>query len=801
MTDVAAVLRDALAGRYVIDREIGRGGMASVYLARDVRHGRSVAVKVLHPEIAAAIGAERFLREIQVAARLRHPHILPLFDSGEASDPHDSAGGRVLFYVMPYVAGESLRDRLRRDGALPVSDALRIAREVADALDYAHREGVIHRDIKPDNILLDDRHALITDFGIARAVTQENTTQTLTSTGILIGTPAYMSPEQVGGDATLDGRSDIYALGCVLYEMLAGEPPFAGGSVQAVMTKRLAVAAPQIPENFPAAAASIVTTSMQLAPDARYRSAREMADALDAVSTSGADLIAPVPVVPKPTARRWVTIGAMSVAVLAASVMLWSKRASDSRAATDSARAADAVPAIGVLPFANRSDSRDMEFFSAAITDELITELSRVQGIHVAGRSSSFSLKGKGLDARQSAETLHVKFLVDGSVRNAAGRVIVNWDLIDGANGQILNSRRFEDEIRNLTALQDSLIQTIVAQLRQTLGTAVTASASRRRTPNSEAQLLYMKGHYYWNQRTPATMSRGIDYLKQAIAKDSDYALAWAELSSAYTLEPGFGDMAPAQVRDVARAAAEHAVRLDSTLAEGYTALGTWSTFADQDWRQALTYMDKAVALDSTSSSQHLFRAWPLVALGRTEDALVEVAKAVKLDRLAPTENARFGTTLVYLRRYDEAIAHLRKALDLDPSNTQARFDLGRALSLKGQYDEALKYFPDGIEVQAGLATGAKAAALGLAGRRTEARALYEQLVALSKKRPVTLEALAQSALGAGDKQLALDWLERGVREHSFYLAFVNADPLYDPLRTEPRFQALMRQLQFPNSK
>ena len=799
MTDVAAVLRDALAGRYVIDREIGHGGMAKVYLARDVRHGRSVAVKVLYPEIAAAIGAERFLREIQVAARLRHPHILPLFDSGEASDPHDSAGGRVLFYVMPYVAGESLRDRLRRDGALPATDALRIAREVADALDYAHREGVIHRDIKPDNILLDDRHALVTDFGIARAVTQENTAQTLTSTGILIGTPAYMSPEQVGGDATLDGRSDIYALGCVLYEMLAGKPPFAGGSVQAVMTKRLAAAAPPIPENFPTPAASIVTTAMQLAPDARYRSARDMVDALDAVSTSGAGVIAPV-TAPKPSVRRRrTTIAIASVAVLAVSAVLWSKRASGSRAAT--APAADAVPSIGVLPFANRSDSPEMEYFSNGITDELITALMRVQGVRVAGRRSSFSLKGKGLDARQAAETLHVKFLVDGSVRNAEGHVIVNWDLIDGTSGQNLKSGKLDFEMRNVIALQDSLAQTIVAQVRPGLGIVQASSAPRHHAPNFEAHDLYFRGHFLWNQRTPATMSEGIEYLKQAIAKDSDYALAWAELSSAYTLEPGFGDMSPAQVRDLARAAAENAVRRDSTLAEGYTALGTWSTFADQDWRQALTYMDKAVALDSTSSSQHLFRAWPLVALGRTEDALVEVSKAVKLDRLAPTENARLGTVLIYLRRYDEAIAHLRKALDLDPSNTQARFEMGRALSLKGQYDEALKYFPDGIEVQAGLATGAKAAALGLAGRRTEARALYEQLVALSKKRPVTLEALAQSALGAGDKQLALDWLERGVREHSFYLAFVNADPLYDPLRAEPRFQALMRQLRFPNSK
>ena len=800
MTDVAAVLRDALTGRYVIDREIGHGGMASVFLAHDVRHGRSVAVKVLHPEIAAAIGAERFLREIQVAARLRHPHILPLFDSGEASDPYDNGGGRVLFYVMPYVAGESLRDRLRRDGALPVADALRIAREVADALDYAHREGVIHRDIKPDNILLDDRHALIADFGIARAVTQENTAQTLTSTGILIGTPAYMSPEQVGGDATLDGRSDIYALGCVLYEMLAGEPPFAGGSVQAVMTKRLAAAAPRIPENFPAPAASIVTTAMQLAPDARYRSARDMVDALDAVSTSGAGVVTPVTVSPKPTAlRRRVTSGVAGVALLAVSAILYSKCGSDSPAggATAEARVADAVPSVGVLPFANRGDSRE-EYFSDGITDELITALMRVQGIKVAGRRSSFSLKGRGLDGRQSAETLHVKFLVDGSVRSAGGRVFVNWDLIDGASGQSVYSGKFDDEMRNVIVLQDSLTQTIVARLRQALGTGVTASASRHQTQNVEAQSLYFRGHFLWNQRTAPTMRQGIKYLKEAIAKDSNYALAWAELSAAYTLEPGFGDMSVAEVRDSALAAAKHAVRLDSTLSDAFTALGMWHTFLNQDWPQGLKYMNRAVALDSTSSFPHLFRAWPLLALGHTDSALAEVSKAVTLDPLAPTERARLGTVLTVLGRYDEAIAALRTALELDPSNLQAQFDLGRAFTQKGQYDEALKHYPDVLELQAGLASGSRALALGLAGRRAEAQGVYDRLFALSKRRPLLPEGLAQAALGTGNKQLALDWLERAVRDHSFYLLFINADPAYASLRNEPRFQALLRQLKFP---
>jgi eukaryotic-like serine/threonine-protein kinase len=765
--------------------------MAIVLLAHDVRHQRPVAVKVLHPQIAAAVGAERFHREIQVAARLRHPHILPLFDSGEAAG--------LLFYVMPYVGGESLRERLRRVGALPIGDALRIAREVADALDYAHQHGVVHRDIKPDNVLLDDRHALITDFGIARAVTHDETSEMLTSTGLLVGTPAYMSPEQVSGDRLLDGRSDLYALGCVLHEMLTGEPPFSGPTAQAIMARRFAGAAPAMPAGIPPAVTAIVATAMQVAPEKRYGSGRDMADALDAAESASRGVVStPATMTAKPPLLRrpgrLLAAGAVLVAVTLAAVLL----RQHGPASALPVQAASIIPSVGVLPFANRSDSREMEYFSDGVTDELITALSRVNGIQVAGRTSSFSLKNKGLTAQQSAETLHVKLLIDGSVRSNGPSVRVTWDLIDGASGRSLNTGDFDGEMRNVITLQDSLARTIVAQLQPALGITVTASTPRHTTANFEAYNLYLQGHYYWNQRTPASMRRGVAYFRDAIARDSGYALAWAELSSAYTLEAGFGDMRPSDVRELARAAAERAVRLDSALAEGYTALGIWHSLANQDWAAALPYLDRAVALDSANAFPHLFRTWALLALGRGEEALSEVRKAVALDPLAPTQNARLGTVLICLRRYDDAIAQLRHALEVDPSNVQARFELGHAYAMKGQFDEAFKAFPDAIESQAGFSTGWLAASLGRTGRPAQARALYDRLLALSRQRHVTHEALALSALGAGDTSLALDWLERGVREHSFYLVFLNDDPLFDPLRSQPRFQAILRQLRFP---
>jgi TolB-like protein len=489
------------------------------------------------------------------------------------------------------------------------------------------------------------------------------------------------------------------------------------------------------------------------------------------------------------------------VAVLALGAVTLRARVTSSDPPPSAVQEAAIIPSVGVLPFTNRSDSREMEYFSDGVTDELITTLSRVAGLQVAGRTSSFSLKSKGLSAQQSAETLHVKLLIDGSVRSSGPSVRVTWDLIDGVSGRILNSGDFDGQMRNVIALQDSLARAIVAQLRPALGVSVRASAPRHSTNNFEAYNLYLQGHYYWNQRTPASMRRGISYFNDAIARDSGYALAWAELSSAYTLEAGFGDMRPNEVRELARVAGERAVHLDSTLSEGFTALGIWHSLANQDWATALRYMDRAVALDSTSSFPRLFRTWPLLALGRGDEALAEVRKAVALDPLAPTQNARLGAVLTCLRRYDEAIAELRRALQVDPSNVQARFELGHAYAMKGQFEDAFKAFPDAIEAQAGYSTGWLAASLGRAGRRQEARAIYDRLLALSHRRPVTYEALALAALGAGDTPLALDWLERGVRDHSFYLVFLNDDPLFDPLRSEARFAAILRQLRFPERR
>ena len=363
MASLLDAVSGALTGRYTIERELGRGGMATVYLARDSRHGRLVALKVLRPELAVTLGSERFLREIQVSARLTHPHILALYDSGESDG--------LLYYVMPYIEGESLRQRLSRETRLPVTEVVKLGREVADALDYAHSRGVIHRDVKPENILLGAGHAIVSDFGIARALSVAGVAHA-TVEGVLIGTPTYMSPEQANGDPDIDGRSDIYSLGCVLFEALAGTVPFVGSSTQVVLVRRLTEVAPRlrsIDPVIPPALEAVVAQALATHPADRFATAAELSGALERADRAG-------------DGASQVTEGALSGAH----------------------RLANA--SIAVLPFANLSSDAEAEYFSDGMTEEIIIALSQVRGLRVAARTSSFMFKGRSVDAREIGRQL-----------------------------------------------------------------------------------------------------------------------------------------------------------------------------------------------------------------------------------------------------------------------------------------------------------------------------------------------------------------------------------------------------------
>lgn len=548
----------------------------------------------------------------------------------------------------------------------------------------------------------------------------------------------------------------------------------------------------------------VVSTAMSLSPSERYQTARDMIDGLDAAR--GSVSVQPPAVVPEPSTpvmprlqsktapRRVVLAAAVAVLVIVAvSVALWTQ---NNRSASSGASGAR-IASIGVLPFANQSDNKEMEYFTDGLTDELISALSHVRGLQVAGRSSSFAIKGKNLDARQAAERLQVAYVVDAGVRSGGSRIRVTWQLMDGVTGRGLGSGDIDGEMHDVIALQDSMAKKIVDGLRPVIGGGVASDGARKnQTDSFEAHDLYLKGRFYWNQRTAEAMRRGIAYLKQAIEKDPRYALAWAELSTAYSLEPAFGDMPPSEAMQPGRDAAKKAVELDPTLAEAYTASGISLNFSDWDPRAALPYLDKAIALDPQNSFNHLFRVWPLVSLRRMDEALGELRKARELDPLSAIINTRIGSLLIFQKRFDDAEAELRKAIEIDPSNLLARFELGRALAGAGKFDEAFSQFPDAIDGENGFGLTRVAWAHARAGRPERARMILGRLQRRSKERYVSRDALAGAAAAAGDMALALDYLEGALRDHSFYLQILWIDPSYDALRDEPRFRRALREVE-----
>jgi serine/threonine-protein kinase len=719
--------------------------MGEVYLAEDPRHRRQVAIKVLSPEAAAALGPDRFLREIEIAAQLTHPHILPVHDSG-------SADGR-LYFVMPYVEGESLRQRLAREKQLPVEDALRIARDVADALSYAHSRGVVHRDVKPENILLESGHAVVADFGIARALAA-SAGETLTATGMAVGTPAYMSPEQAAGDRNLDGRTDLYSLGCVLYEMLAGQPPFTGPTAESLVHQHLSAAPRPIAELRPAVPAGVgaaLQRALAKTPADRFRTAPELAAALAAGAEHG-------------EARAPVAAGA---------------------------------PSIAVLPFVNMSGDPENEYFSDGLAEDIIDALTQVPGLRVMARTSAFSFRGKEQDVREIGARLNVEHILEGSVRRAGNRLRVTAQLVKASDGYHLWSQRFDREMTDVFAIQDEISQAIVEKLRLRLTEG--RPLVKRYTENLAAYDLCLRARYHFQKATQEGREAGRRYCEQAIALDPNYALAYRVLSESYLWGAFFGFTDPREAIPRAKSAALEALRLDDTIAEAHGVLGAVLGAGEFDWPGAEREFRRALELNPSSADVRYYYAnWHLQALGRVEQALAEIRRGVELDPLDPIYNAHMGYNLHATRQSEPAIAQLRHAIELGPAYYLAYWYLSIAYALCGQLDEAVATAEKANELSGGtaLTLGVLGRTYGLAGRTVEARQLLEELEARRRSSYVPGSSIAMVHRGLGDLEKALEWWTRGVDEHDLLLVLsLKAEPGYDLMRSHPAYQVLLRKM------
>jgi len=815
--DVPAELRAALAGHYDFERELGRGGMATVYLAGDRRHERRVAVKVLDPALGAAMSAERFLREIRVTAGLTHPHILPLHDSGEVPighpGPERRAGSSFLYYVMPFVDGETLRDRLAR-GPLAPDVALRLVREVASALAYAHRQGVIHRDIKPANILLEHGHAVVADFGIARAVRRARAPQgveekgvaptaTLTDAGMALGTPAYMAPEQAVGDAGVDHRADLYALGVVTYEALAGAHPFSARAAPALVTAHLTETPNPLGERCPGvppAFAALVMRCLEKDPAARPQSGDEIVATLDSVRVTVESVAAPGPSRPPRRALRIAVGAGVVLLALAGAVALASRSATrearPTRALASTLADSSALRMVAVLPFVNTGGTPGEDYFSDGLTDELAHALSRLPGIKLAGRTSSYAFKGKAIGAQEIGRLLVVDAIVVGTVRRAGDQMRVTTQLVNTSDGKVVLDSSYQRSSNDIFALQDDLTRTIVAALAPALGDRDVV-VDLRGTTDEPAYDLYLKGHHYFMERGTANLARATTYFRQAISRDHQFARAYAALALVYAVLPNFvpdpADSMPALVT----ANAERALSLDSTVADAHSALGA-SLEMQLRYREALVRYRAAAALDPANATAHHWLGFALLSVGRTDEAIAELRLAARADPLALSAGTGLSATLLVARRFPEARDAARRVLALDSTFAYGLSALGLAQAFDGQPDSAVITFERDVSFHQDDARqyGGLLFAYASAGRWADAERVRAYL-----RRPGADQfdgiqpALAELVFGDREPLVRLLTSEAGLRRYLKSGGFLGCNPLFDPLWSDARFRETMRRL------
>jgi serine/threonine protein kinase/Tfp pilus assembly protein PilF len=742
-------LASALAERYTIEGEIGRGGMATVYLAAEPRHERRVAIKVLLPELSASLGPERFLREIRIAARLSHPHILPLIDSGEAAG--------LLYYVTPFIAEGSLRSRLTAIGRLEIDEAVRIAGEIGHALDYAHRQGFVHRDVKPENILFADDHAVLADFGIARACDSVGK-GIITEAGLTLGTPEYMSPEQAAGERTLGFASDVYSLACVVYEMLSGQPPLVGSNPRATMAKQVTATATPLrvvrPEASPALE-SALSRALSKNPEDRFATMNEF-------------------------------IGALRRGLVAA----------PSSAVPSSA----AARTIAVLPFVNSSNDPDNEYLSDGLTDELINALVRVEGLRVSSRTSVFALKGRPLDVRAIGALLGATWVLEGTVRRAGNRLRITAQLSSTEDGRLLWSQRYDRTLEDVFAIQDELARTIVDTLWTASFVHLEEPVARRYTQNVAAYALYLRGRYAWNKRTQTDVAEAIELFEAAIREDPDYAPAYAGLADAYALQLDYRNVPVDEGHRLARLYAERAIALDETVAEAHASLA-WTLFIyGWDWVTSQREFLRAIELNPAYATAHQWYAFWLAGMGHTDEALVEAHTALEHDPASISIRRSVGYAYFYARRYDQVRHHLSRAMEMNPTQEENYRILGMSLSLQGHGAEAIQVLREGAALPDSSTYTAATLGWALArhGEEDEARAILRRIEATAQESYVSPVSFATLQVGLGNVDDALTWAERALAERRGWPVYFQVNPLVDPLRGHPRFDALIAAMGLP---
>ena len=811
MADIREDLQRALGTAYTIERELGGGGMSIVFVAVDNALGRQVVIKVLPYELAATVSVDRFKREIMLSAALQHPNIVPVLSAGQAD--------QLPYFIMPFVDGESVRARMAR-GPLSVRETVAILRDVSRALAYAHGRGIIHRDIKPDNILLSGGAAVVTDFGVAKAISasRERVTLggrptssggwnsgTITSVGTSLGTPLYMAPEQAAADPNTDHRADLYALGVVGYEMLVGAPPFYGRTPQALLAAQLTEQPKPISSrryDVPPALADLIMRMMEKDPARRPRTATEVARLLDDPSVMSGEFtsLRPAAVRRSPWRRRASLVGVAAVLAatgLGAGTYFRARQASSVGAVAGAASATNVVAqkSMVVLPLVNIGGDTSDVYFAEGMTAQLTTALSKLRGLRVAARTAATAAREKYNTPEEIGKALNVTMLLEGTVQRESGRLRVTARLINIADGATLWSDMFERQATDLFKVQDEISNAIVAAISPELGTttALVGSSAARGTDDLQAYDLYLRGRFFFQKRGDDALRSALALFEQATAKDPAFAKAYTGIADVYALLPLYATVRVDSVLPLGLRAIDKAIALDSTLPEAYASRANLLSLGWR-WQEAERDYQRALSLDANYATAHQWYGEMLLLNGRMDEAIAHLRRATELDPLSPVAFGSYGLALGIAKRDVPAQAAARHALELDSTLVVTRMMSGTVDLYGNRVGDAIRELELAQQLDAGnsFTLGVLGYAYAKAGRMAQSREIARQL----ETRPGASAAAARVYLGLADSARALTLLERAAAQHDVSLSTeVLAEPFFDPVRHSPRFAAVVARI------
>jgi eukaryotic-like serine/threonine-protein kinase len=778
---------------YEILGQLGSGGMGEVYLAKDTKLDRNVAIKLLPPELIVDEHAKkRLLREAKAAAKLDHPNICAIYEVNEEA-------GR-SFIVMQHIEGETLASRIHRK-SVQLHEALDVSVQVADALAVAHSRGVIHRDIKPANIIVTPQGQVkVLDFGLAKVVqdkalshSQAETASLLTQPGVIVGTVPYMSPEQVKGEA-IDVRSDIFSFGAFLYEMVSGKQPFVGENAASTISAILTQKPPPLSRyaDVPPELQRIAHKCLEKDKENRYQSARELVIDLKSLKRSSETGIPNLERMARRRGKyRWLYAAVALLALaISVSIALYVFRSTPS---------AKPISSLAVLPFTNGSPEPNAEFLSDGVTESLINSLTQISQLKVTARTTAFRYKGKEIDPQVLGRDLNVDAVLTGKVTKQGDSFYVQADLVNTADGTQLWGERYSRNLSDILAVQDEIATRISERLRLTLTQHEKERLTKSYTDNTEAYQLYIQGRYYWNKRTDEGLKQSLEYFQRAINLDPDYALAYVGLADSYNFLGAFGlgVLPPMEAHPKARTAAMSALTIDNALAEAHTSLAFVMLYYDWDRPTAEREYKQAIDANPKYALAHQWYSHLLMASGRTNEAISKATRALELEPASLSTNMNLSWQFYFARQYEQAIAGFKKTLDLDPGFTQVLWALGRTYAQKQMFNESTKSLQQAVSLSGG--SPVYISALGythaVSGNKEKAQKTLEDLK--RSGRYVSPYWIALLYGGLGNNEAAFEWLEKAYLERSGGLVWLATEPQWDNVRSDLRFQDLLRKVNF----